>query len=44
MHERLDTERLVLRMFGNDDLDAYHAICSDREVMEFIGQGKTMTA
>ena len=43
MHERLETERLVLRMFGNDDLAAYHAICSDSEVMEFIGQGKTMT-
>ncbi len=43
MHERLETDRLILRMFGNDDLDAYHAICSDAEVMEFIGQGKTMT-
>lgn len=42
MHERLETERLVLRMFGNDDLDAYYAICSDLEVMEFIGQGKAM--
>ena len=43
MHERLETDRLVLRMFANDDLDGYHAICSDAEVMEFIGQGKTMT-
>ena len=43
MHERLETDRLVLRMFGNDDLDAYYAICSDLEVMEFIGQGKAMT-
>lgn len=43
MHERLETDRLVLRMFGNDDLDAYHAICSDAEVMQFIGLGKTMT-
>ena len=42
MHERLETDRLVLRMFGNDDLDAYYAICSDAEVMEFIGLGKTM--
>jgi RimJ/RimL family protein N-acetyltransferase len=43
MHERLETDRLVLRMFGNEDLDAYYAICSDVEVMEFIGQGKAMT-
>ena len=43
MHERLETDRLVLRMFGNDDLDAYYAICSDLEVMEFIGQGKAMS-
>ncbi len=43
MHERLETDRLVLRMFGNDDLDAYYAICSDVEVMEFIGQGKGMS-
>ena len=42
MHERLETERLVLRMFGNDDLEAYHAMCSDAEVMQFIGPGKTM--
>jgi RimJ/RimL family protein N-acetyltransferase len=42
MHEGLETERLRLRMFRDDDLDAYFAICSDPEVMEFIGQGKTM--
>ena len=42
MHEALETERLRLRMFRDDDLDAYFAICSDPEVMEFIGQGKTM--
>ena len=43
MPERLETDRLVLRMFGNDDLEAYHAICADPEVMEFIGLGKMMT-
>ena len=43
MHERLETDRLVLRMFGNDDLEPYFSICSDPEVMEFIGQGKTMS-
>ena len=42
MHERLETERLVLRMFREEDLEPYLAICSDPEVMEFIGQGKTL--
>ena len=43
MHERLETDRLVLRMFGNDDLDAYRAILTNPLVMEFIGDGKTIT-
>ena len=43
MPDRLETDRLVLRMFRNDDLEPYHAICSDAEVMEFIGEGKTLT-
>ena len=42
MHERLETDRLVLRMFVDEDLGAYYSICSDPDVMEFIGQGKTM--
>ena len=33
MHERLETERLVLRMFGNDDLEPYLKIGSDPQVM-----------
>lgn len=43
MHERLETDRLVLRMFGSDDVDAYHAMCSDAEVMQFIGERRPLT-
>ncbi len=39
----LETERLSLRMFGNDDLDAYHAMCSDPDVMRFLGDGKPLS-
>jgi RimJ/RimL family protein N-acetyltransferase len=31
----LETERLVLRMFGAADFEAYAAICGDPEVMRF---------
>jgi len=43
MSNELETDRLLLRMFRDDDLDAYHAMCSDPEVMEFIGDGKALT-
>lgn len=33
----LHTERLVLREFRNDDLDAYSAMCGDAETMQFLG-------
>jgi RimJ/RimL family protein N-acetyltransferase len=39
----LETERLVLRMFRADDLDAYAAICADPEVARYLGDGKTLT-
>jgi len=39
----LETERLVLRMFTKDDLDAYAGICADAEVMRFVGDGKTVS-
>jgi RimJ/RimL family protein N-acetyltransferase len=39
----LQTERLVLRMFRDDDLDAYAPICADPEVMRHLGEGKTLT-
>ena len=35
--EELETERLLLRQFRESDLDAYHAFCSDEEVMRFLG-------
>ncbi|HZW31265.1 MAG TPA: GNAT family N-acetyltransferase [Isosphaeraceae bacterium] len=33
---RLDTERLVLRMFRESDLDAYAAMLGDPEVMRYL--------
>jgi RimJ/RimL family protein N-acetyltransferase len=39
---RLETERLVLRMFRQDDLEPYAAMCADPEVMRYLGDGKTL--
>ena len=33
----LTTERLLLRPFRADDIDAYAAFCADSEVMRFLG-------
>lgn len=38
----LETERLRLRAFRNEDLDAYAPMCADPEVMRFLGTGVTM--
>lgn len=38
----IETQRLVLRAFRNDDLDAFAAMCADAEVMRFIGNGETV--
>jgi RimJ/RimL family protein N-acetyltransferase len=38
----LETERLRLRPFRNEDLDAYAAICADPEVMRYLGTGVTL--
>jgi RimJ/RimL family protein N-acetyltransferase len=38
----LHTDRLHLRMFREDDLDAYAAICADPEVMRYLGDGRTL--
>lgn len=41
--ERLETERLVLRMWREeDDFESYARMCADPEVMRYLG-GKTMT-
>lgn len=37
---QLETDRLLMRMWGNDDFEAYFQICSDPEVMRYLG-GKT---
>lgn len=33
----LETERLVLRRFAEQDLDAFAAIVADEDVMRFMG-------
>src|SRR5688500_6966706 len=41
--DTLETDRLTLRMFREEDLDAYAAICADPEVMRYLGEGKTLS-
>ena len=43
MEHVIETERLRLRMFRHEDIDAYHVMCSDAVVMEFVGEGKPLT-
>ena len=38
----LETGRLLLRMWREDDLEAYSSICADQEVMRYLGEGKTL--
>jgi len=35
----LETERLLLRRWRDEDLDAYASICADPEVMRYMGRG-----
>jgi len=37
----VETERLILRAFRSDDLDAFAAMSADAEVMRYIGDGST---
>ncbi len=39
---RLETERLVLREFRSEDLEAFAVMCADAEVMRYIGSGETV--
>lgn len=39
----LETERLHLRPFRHEDLDAFAAIHADPEVMRYLGDGKAIT-
>ena len=41
---RLETARLILRMFRDDDFEPYYTrIGSDPDVMRYLGDGQTMT-
>ncbi len=40
----LETERLVLRRWRREDHRPFAAICADPDVMEFVGNGSTLTA
>ena len=40
--ERLETDRLILRMFRDSDFEAYAEMCGDEEVMKYLG-GSAMT-
>jgi len=42
MHE-IETERLLLRRFVPEDLDAYHACMNDDDVMRHLPGGKALT-
>jgi RimJ/RimL family protein N-acetyltransferase len=39
----LQTERLILRMLRDSDLEAYATMCADAEVMRYIGAGNTLS-
>jgi RimJ/RimL family protein N-acetyltransferase len=39
----IETPRLRLRLFREEDLDAYAEMCADPEVMRYIGDRKVMT-
>lgn len=40
---QLQTYRLILRGFQEEDLDAYVEMCADPEVMRYIGKGQTLS-
>jgi len=40
---RLETERLLMRWFREDDFEAHAKICSHPEVMRFLGDGTPLT-
>lgn len=39
----LETDRLILRMLRESDIDAYAEMCADPEVMRYIGDGQPLT-
>ncbi len=40
---QLESQRLILRGCSEEDLDAYTEMCSDPEVMRYIGEGKPLS-
>ncbi len=40
---QLETQRLLLRGFGEEDLDAYAEMCRNIDVMRYIGNGKPLS-
>ena len=38
----LETDRLILRMFREDDFEPYAKICADPDVMRYLGEGKPL--
>jgi RimJ/RimL family protein N-acetyltransferase len=40
---QLDTQRLLLRGFREEDLDAYADMCGNAEVMRYVAAGKPLT-
>ncbi|OZG75281.1 GNAT family N-acetyltransferase [Hahella sp. CCB-MM4] len=41
---RLETDRLILRQFQEQDFESYRKIVSDPEVMRYVGAGKPLSA
>ena len=39
----LETERLLLRWFREDDFEDFCGICAEPEVMRFLGDGQPLT-
>lgn len=39
----LETDRLVMRMFREEDFETYAKLCADPLVMRFLAEGKTQT-
>jgi RimJ/RimL family protein N-acetyltransferase len=39
---KLETERLILRMWREDDFEAYARVCADADVMRYLG-GKSLS-
>jgi RimJ/RimL family protein N-acetyltransferase len=38
----LETERLILRMFRDEDFEQHARICAEPEVMRFLGEGRPL--